>query len=88
MSDPKVTFATRWRYDTKFLMDATVKIEGFDLVSLDYKGPGGLTDFMRDMVTELSYDIGEQGFAHYVIARGQGKPLTAIPVFPSRFFPH
>jgi len=55
---------------------------------MDYRGPGGMTGFFRDMVTDLSYDIGEQALAHYLIARDQGKPLTAIPVFPSRFFPH
>ncbi len=88
MTDPVITFATRWRYDTKFLMNGTVKVEGFDFQSSDYKGPGGLTGFMRDMVTDLSFDVGEQALAHYIIARGQGVPVTAIPVFPSRFFPH
>lgn len=69
-------------------MDGVVRVEGFDIEFLNYKGPGGMTEFFRDMVTELSYDIGEQAFAHYLIAKDQGKPLTAIPVFPSRFFPH
>jgi 4,5-dihydroxyphthalate decarboxylase len=44
--------------------------------------------FFHDMVTKLSYEIGEQAFAHYLIAKDQGKPLTAVPIFPSRFFPH
>jgi len=39
------------------------------------------------MVTTLSYDIAEQALSHYFIARSVGKPLTAIPVFPSSFFP-
>jgi len=84
----KLTFATRRRYDTKFLMDGTVRVEGYNIEFVNYKGPGGMTSFFRDMVTDLSYDIGEQAFAHYLIAKDQGKPLTAIPVFPSRFFPH
>lgn len=88
MNDPVITFATRRRYDTKFLMNGTVEVEGFNFQSSDYKGPGGMTAFFRDMVTDLSFDVGEQALAHYIIARGQGVPLTAIPVFPSRFFPH
>jgi len=87
MAVPKLRFATHRRYDTKFLMDGVVQVEGFDIEYLDYRGPGGMTGFFRDMVTVLSYDIGEQAFAHYMIAKDQGKPITAIPVFPSRLFP-
>ena len=81
-------FATRRRYDAKFLMDGSVAVEEFDIEYMDYHGPGGMTKFFREMVTELPYEIGEQAFAHYLIAKDRGKPLTAIPVFPSRFFPH
>jgi 4,5-dihydroxyphthalate decarboxylase len=88
MAEPKLTFATRWRYDTKLLMKGTVRVAGFDVEYLDYRGPGGMTGFFREMVTDLPYDIGEQALAHYLIAKDQGKPLTAIAVFPSRFFPH
>jgi 4,5-dihydroxyphthalate decarboxylase len=41
----------------------------------------------HDMITSIPYDIGEQAFSHYLIAKDQGKPLTAVPAFPSRFFP-
>lgn len=88
MAAVKLQFATRRRYDTKFLMDGVVQVEDMDIEYVDYRGPGGMTGFFRDMVTELPYEIGEQAFAHYLIAKDQGKPLTAIPVFPSRFFPH
>lgn len=88
MAGVKFQFATRRRYDTKFLMDGAVRIDGMDIDYVDYRGPGGMTNFFRSMVTDLPYEIGEQAFAHYLIARDQGKPLTAIPVFPSRFFPH
>ena len=69
-------------------MDGTVPVPGTDIEYLDYRGPGGMTTFFRRMVTDLPYEIGEQAFAHYLIAKDQGKSLTAIPVFPSRFFPH
>lgn len=88
MAEPKLTFATQRRWDRTYLMDGVVRVQGFDITYLDYHGPGGMTLFFHDMVTKLSYDIGEQAFAHYLIAKDQGKPLTAIPVFPSRFFPH
>lgn len=88
MAPPKLTFATRRRYDTTYLLDGTIRVKGYDIEYLDYRGPGGLTTFFREMVTTLPYDIGEQAFAHYLIAKDRGKPLTAIPVFPSRFFPH
>ncbi len=79
--------ATRRRYGMEYLFDGTVAVEGFDIDYLAYKGPGGMDGFFRDMVTDLSYEIGEQAFAHYLIARDRGKPLTALPIFPSRFFP-
>src|SRR5262249_55350904 len=88
MPEPKLTFATQRRRSPTYLIDGVVRVQGFDITYLDYHGPGGLTLFFHDMVTKLSYDIGEQAFTHYLIAKDQGKPLTAIPAFPSRFFPH
>jgi 4,5-dihydroxyphthalate decarboxylase len=88
VAEPKLTFATQRRWDRTYLMDGVVRVQDFDITYLDYSGPGGMTLFFRDMVTKLSYDIGEQAFSHYLIAKDQGKPLTAIPAFPSRFFPH
>jgi 4,5-dihydroxyphthalate decarboxylase len=35
-----------------------------------------------------TYDIGELAFSTYLMARDLGKPITALPVFASRFFPH
>ena len=81
----KLTYPTAGRYDTQFLLDGTVPVEGFEL---EFMGMGVLPwPLFRDMVTKLSYDIAEQAISHYLIALDQGKPLTAIPVFPSRFFP-
>ena len=85
MADQKITLTTGRRYDTKFLLDGDVQVKGFDIHYHD-AGPAPFPVF-RDMVTKISYDIGEQAFSHYLMAKDQGKPLTAIPVFPSRFFP-
>jgi 4,5-dihydroxyphthalate decarboxylase len=93
MAEPRLTFATgkrygtKIRYDTKFLMNGTVRVKGFD-IQYPEGGIDDMTPVFHDMVTDLSYDIGEQAFAHYVIAKDRGKPLTAIPAFPSRIFPH
>jgi 4,5-dihydroxyphthalate decarboxylase len=81
----KLTFATGRRYDTKFLLDGQVRVNGFDI---EYIDTGSVPwPAFRAMVTTLPYDIAEQAFSHYLIALDSGKPLTAIPVFPSRFFP-
>lgn len=84
MSEP-IRFPTAGRYETRFLLDGTVQVEGFDIEFID-TGPLPWPVF-ADMVTKLSYDIGEQALSHYVIALAMGKPLTAIPIFPSFFFP-
>lgn len=70
------------------LFSGAVAVDGFDIEFLAYDGPGGMDHFFHDMVTNLTYDIGEQAFAHYLIALDHGKPITALPIFPSRFFPH
>lgn len=81
----RLTFPVARRHDTKFLLDGTVRVEGYDI---DFVDTGALPwPYFADMVTALSYDIGEQALSHYIIAKSLGKPLTAIPVFPSYFFP-
>lgn len=107
MTSQSLTFVTGARYDTKFLIDGTVAVRGFDVefidagaapvtattgrVSFQLRGEkryaGAPFAAFRDMITTIPYDIGEQAFSHYLIAKDQGKPLTAIPAFPSRFFP-
>lgn len=81
----RLTFPVASRYDTRYLYDGTVKLAQFDIEFIhagDQPWP-----LFHDMVTKLSYDIAEQPIAHYLIAVDQGIPLTAIPAFPSRFFP-
>lgn len=85
MADRKLTLVTGRRYETKFLLDGTIKVRDFDVECID-AGPAPWPVF-RDMVTTISYDVGEQAMSHYLLAKDRGKPLTAIPVFTSRFFP-
>lgn len=85
MANGKLRLVTGRRYETKFLLDSTVKIQGFDVECID-AGPAPWPVF-RDMVTTISYDIGEQAMSHYLLAKDCGKPLTALPIFTSRFFP-
>jgi 4,5-dihydroxyphthalate decarboxylase len=80
----RLTFAASPRYALKFLIDGSVQVGGLELAfpsSATNPGP-----FFRDL-TLGSYDIGENAFSHYLIAKDSGKPLTAIPFFPSYFFP-
>jgi 4,5-dihydroxyphthalate decarboxylase len=86
MAEPKLTCATGRRYDTRFLMDGTVRIKGFDVAYPD-RGPTP-GEFFPELATTMPYDIGEQAFSHYLIMKDLGKPITAVPVFPSSFFPH
>ncbi|MBF6569716.1 MAG: ABC transporter substrate-binding protein [Candidatus Binataceae bacterium] len=85
MTQKKLSFPLARRYDTELILNGEVKIEGIDLEITD---SGRLpAPLFREMATTLPYDIAEQAFSHYLIAKDQGKPLTAIPAFPSRFFP-
>ncbi|MDB5726907.1 MAG: hypothetical protein JWQ00_112 [Noviherbaspirillum sp.] len=73
------------RYDTGLLANGAVSVPGFDIEYVDAgKVPGAL--FREGLRGE--FDICEQAFSHYLIARDQGLELTAVPVFPSHLFPH
>ena len=81
----KLTFPIARRYDTKFLLSGEVTVKDFDIEFIE---TGAMPwPYFTDMVTDISYDMAEQAFSHYLTALDRGKPLTAIPVFNSRFFP-
>jgi 4,5-dihydroxyphthalate decarboxylase len=99
---PKVTVAIGHRYDSRYLRNNVVPVDGFDvnypvILSREkgierlaapgepYMAPGPIFAAMAD---NPPYDIGEQAFSTYVQAVGLGRDVTAVPVFPSRFFPH
>lgn len=88
------------RYDSLYLRNGTVKVEGFDVA---YPSPPDKSESMPPsagtgyvapssiftaVATDSAYDIGELALSTYLQAVDYGKEITAIPVFPSRFFPH
>ena len=73
------------RYETAFLANGSVGVRGFDI---EYVGTGRAPGKLFRQGLQGAFDICEQAFSHYLVAKDQGCPLLAIPVFPSRFFPH
>jgi 4,5-dihydroxyphthalate decarboxylase len=70
-------------------LDGTVKPEGLDLTVLDV----GQTSPSRygakrheRMIRDREFDVAEVSLSSYLMAKDQGLPLTAIPVFPRRLF--
>lgn len=80
-----VTVVTNNRYASAQLMSGQVTVEGFD-VRFEHPTPNVATVF-NNFVHHAAYDAVDLPLANYVIARDLGKPLTAIPAFPTRFFP-
>lgn len=67
------------------LIDGTVKPHGIDLVfTTELSNPERHSRMVRD----LAFDICELNLPTYLIAREQGVPVTAIPVFLFRKFRH
>lgn len=85
MSRPQVTFAINRRPDSRFYFDGHSRITGFDMVLPEQ--PRKWT-FYADMTSDVPWDVADLAFSHYLIARDMGKPLTAVPAFQLRFFPH
>ena len=73
-------------YDThNALQDGRVKPDGIDLTILtDMDSSTRHWRFLRNR----EFDIAECSCSSYIVARGQGLPFRAIPVFPHRRFRH
>ena len=72
-------------YDcVKPLISQAVQAEDVELVVTRSPSP----EAMRRQLTGWEFDICEMAFGAYLIARGQGADVTAIPVFPRRAFFH
>jgi len=81
------TAAIGRRYDFLYLINGKVKVEGLEVEFPPVvKGPPA--PIFSALAREHPWDIGEQGFSTYLMAFDLGKPQIALPVFPSRFFPH
>jgi 4,5-dihydroxyphthalate decarboxylase len=88
------------RYDSLYLRNGAVKVKGFDV---EYATPQerafaartesdeqyiAPSSMFTSIATELSYDVGELPLSTYLQSVDLGKELLAVPVFPSRIFPH
>ena len=80
------------RYDRHFpFFDGTVPLPpGLEDLQVKQAGP---TSALRDgaerherMLRDGEFDAAETSLASYLVARAQGLPFTAIPVFPRRLF--
>jgi len=97
---PRVTIGIGHRYDSLYLRSGVVKVEGFDVEypgppergesRSQAQGPGYVapSSIFTAVATQAVYDVGELALSTYFQAVDYGKEITAIPVFPSRFFPH
>ncbi len=81
------TVAIGHRYDFWKLINGDVKPEGIE-VEYPPVTSGAPAPIFSRLAREHPWDIGEQGFSTFLMAYGLGKPQLALPVFPSRFFPH
>ncbi|MPZ13013.1 MAG: hypothetical protein GEU73_01070 [Chloroflexi bacterium] len=81
------TVAIGHRYDFWKLINGDVKPEGIEVAYPPVTSGAPAPIFSR-LAREHPWDIGEQGFSTYLMAYDLGKPQIALPVFPSRFFPH
>ncbi|MBV8536550.1 MAG: ABC transporter substrate-binding protein [Alphaproteobacteria bacterium] len=70
---------------TRPLIDGVVRAEGIDLTILtEMDSTTRHWRFLRNR----EFDVAEVSASSYLIARDQGQPLRAIPVFPHRRFRH
>ena len=66
------------------LIDGSTDVPGIDFNVLTMGSP----ERHRRMLSHMEFDVCELSLGGYLIAREQGKPITAIPVFPHRRFRH
>lgn len=67
------------------MRDGGVSVDGIDLV---FQPEMSNAKRHRAMVREMAFDVCELNIGSYLIAKDQGVPLTAIPVFLFRKFRH
>jgi 4,5-dihydroxyphthalate decarboxylase len=66
------------------LIDGTTQAGGIDLNVLTMASP----ERHGRMLRHVEFDVCELSLVAYLVARDQGRPFTAIPVFPHRRFRH
>lgn len=81
------TAAIGRRYDFLNFFNGKVQVEGLD-IEFPAVVKGAPAPIFTSLAREHPWDIGEQAFSTYLMAYDMGKAQIALPVFPSRFFPH
>jgi len=78
------------RFDNRLLLSGAVKPDGVEITfpEVTVAASGAPNPFFSALARDHPWDIGEQAFSTYLMARDIGKEWTALPIFPSRFFPH
>lgn len=73
------------RYASSYVASGKVRVDGFDVeVVPPQPNPAAVYD---DLLRSLAHDVVDLPLSNYIIARDLGKPLTAIPAFPTMLFP-
>ena len=80
-----IKVVTNPRYASGYLASGKVRVKGFD-VEFVAPEPNPAAAF-NEMMHKLAYDVVDLPLSNYLVARDLGKPLTAIPAFPTMFFP-
>lgn len=84
MADLPLSFAASVNERTAPLFDGSVRAEGIELI-------GTRSDPSETFWRQLRFGefaVSEMSLSSYLIARHRGSDMIAIPVFPSRRFPH
>lgn len=80
----KLRMVTNNRYASTCVIDGRAPIEGFDV---EFLPTPNISSMFNEFVQKLSYDIVDLPLSNYLIARDLGKPIVAVPAFPTYFFP-
>jgi 4,5-dihydroxyphthalate decarboxylase len=92
-ADPSTHFtaAIGERFANLHLLSGAVNTKGIEVEYPTVQrvpGTGAPMPLFSMLARDHPWDIGEQALSTYLLAFGLGRPWVAIPVFPSRFFPH
>jgi 4,5-dihydroxyphthalate decarboxylase len=72
------------RYATAQLVKGNVSVKGFDV---KFPEMGTVAPLFNSFFHNLDQDAVDLPLSNYIIARDLGKPVTAVPAFPTRFQP-
>jgi 4,5-dihydroxyphthalate decarboxylase len=79
-----ISIMTGNRYASAQLVNGNVTVKGFDV---SFPQQGTVAPLFNSFFHNLDQDAVDLPLANYIIARDLGKPLTAVPAFPTRFQP-